>query len=105
MKKQEDKKTMDPNEAAIFEWTHGKSRNLRALLCSLDQVIWANSRWTKCGMHQLVTFTDVKKMYRKACLAVHPDKQTGTDNEVLSKLIFTELNDGWRIFQEDEGQQ
>ena len=48
MKKQEDKKTMDPNEAAIFEWTHGKSRNLRALLCSLDQVIWANSRWTKC---------------------------------------------------------
>ncbi len=54
-------------------------------------------------MHQLVTFNDVKKMYRKACLAVHPDKQTGTDNEELSKLVFTELNDGWSKFQEDEG--
>ena len=25
-------------------------------------------------MNQLVTPTDVKKSYRKACLAVHPDK-------------------------------
>ena len=44
-------------------------------------------------MHQLVDPTDVKKMYRKACLAVHPDKQMGTDNENLSKLIFMELNE------------
>ena len=50
-----------------------------------------------------VTFSDVKKMYRKAALAVHPDKQTGSDNERLSKLIFTELNDGWALFQEEEG--
>lgn len=102
MKKEEEKKSMDPDQAVIYEWTHGKSRNLRALLCSLDSVIWSGSRWTKCGMHQLVTHNDVKKMYRKACLAVHPDKQTGTDNENLSKLIFTELNDGWSKFQEDE---
>ena len=102
MKKEEDKKDMTPEEAVIFEWTHGKSRNLRALLCSLDTVLWPNSRWVKCGMHQLVTHNDVKKMYRKAALAVHPDKQTGTDNESLSKLIFTELNDGWSKFQEDE---
>ena len=56
------------------------------------------SRWTKCGMHQLVTPADVKKMYRKACLAVHPDKQVGTENEELSKLIFMELNDAWSDF-------
>ncbi len=54
-------------------------------------------------MHQLVTFDDVKKMYRRACLAVHPDKQLGTENEELSKMIFTELNDAWSKFQEDEG--
>lgn len=54
-------------------------------------------------MHQLVAFNDVKKMYRKACLAVHPDKQAGGENEELSKLVFTELNDGWSKFQEDEG--
>ncbi len=54
-------------------------------------------------MHQLVTFSDVKKMYRKACLAVHPDKQTGSPHENLSKIVFTELNDGWSKFQEEEG--
>jgi cyclin G-associated kinase len=102
MKKAEEKRNMTPEEARVFEWTHGKSRNLRALLCSLDTVIWEGSRWEKCGMHNLVTFNDVKKMYRKACLAVHPDKQTGTANENLSKIIFTELNDGWSKFQEDE---
>ena len=44
-------------------------------------------------MSQLVSHTDVKKMYRKACLAVHPDKQMGTTNETLSKMIFMELNE------------
>jgi len=34
-------------------------------------------------------------MYKKACLAVHPDKQSGTPNEDLAKLIFMELNDAW----------
>ena len=104
MKKDKEKKAMDKDEAAIFEWTYGKSRNLRALLCSLDSVIWEGSRWNKCGMHQLVSHNDVKKMYKKACLAVHPDKQMGSKNEKLSKLIFTELNDGWSKFQDDEPQ-
>ena len=36
-------------------------------------------------------------MSRKACLAVHPDKQMGTPNENLSKLIFMELNEA-KIF-------
>ncbi len=56
-------------------------------------------------MHQLVSAADVKKMYRKACLAVHPDKQTGTDNEVLAKAIFMELNDAWSEFENDASQQ
>ncbi|TRY81208.1 hypothetical protein TCAL_10445 [Tigriopus californicus] len=102
MQKKKQIKAMTPEEAHIFEWTHGRSRNLRALLCSLDTVVWSGSRWTKCGMHQLVTFDNVKKMYRRACLAVHPDKQMGTENEDLAKKIFTELNDAWSKFQEDE---
>ena len=58
---------------------------------------------TPCSLSlQLVTHNDVKKMYRKACLAVHPDKQMGSDNENISKLIFTELNDAWAKFQEEE---
>ena len=98
MKKAEEMKTMTADEARVFKWKDGKARNLRALLCSLDTVLWEQTKWTKCGMHQLVTPADVKKMYRKACLAVHPDKQVGTENEELSKLIFMELNDAWSDF-------
>lgn len=101
MKKKEVMKQMGPEEAQVFEWKEGKARNLRALLCSLDTVLWPGSRWTQCGMHQLVSQADVKKMYKKACVAVHPDKQVGTDNEELSKLIFIELNDAWAEFNKD----
>jgi len=105
MKKTELVKTMDPDEAKIYDWREGKARNIRSLLTSLHKIIWSDARWTECGMHQLVTSTDVKKMYRKACLAVHPDKQMGTDNENFSKLIFMELNEAWSEFENDPNQQ
>ena len=105
MKKVELVKAMDPDEAKIFEWKEGKARNIRTLLCSLHKIIWQGARWTECGMHQLVSTADVKKMYRKACLAVHPDKQMGTDNENISKLIFMELNEAWSEFENDPKQQ
>ena len=105
MKKTELVKAMDPDEAKIFEWKEGKSRNIRTLLCSLHKIIWAGARWSECGMHQLVSSNDVKKMYRKACLAVHPDKQMGTENENISKLIFMELNEAWSEFENDPNQQ
>ena len=54
--------------------TEGKKANIRALLCSLHTVVWEDCRWTRCDMSQLVTPADVKRNYRKACLAVHPDK-------------------------------
>ena len=53
LRKAEEMKQMDPETAAVYEWAHGKERNLRALLCSLDSVIWEGSRWAKCGMHQV----------------------------------------------------
>jgi len=105
MKKTELVKSMDPDEAKIYDWREGKDRNIRSLLCSLHKIIWQGARWTDCGMHQLVSSADVKKMYRKACLAVHPDKQMGTDNENFSKLIFMELNEAWSEFENDPSQQ
>lgn len=62
-----------------MEWTEGKQRNIRALLCSLHTVLWEGTKWTEIGMHQLISHADVKKMYRKACLTVHPDKQVRPD--------------------------
>ncbi|XP_054718197.1 cyclin-G-associated kinase-like, partial [Uloborus diversus] len=99
MRREELAKELDPERLKIMDWTSHKERNIRALLCSLHTMLWEGTRWSECGMHQLVTPADVKKMYRKACLAVHPDKQVGTENENLAKLIFMELNDAWSEFE------
>ncbi|CAH1644154.1 unnamed protein product [Spodoptera littoralis] len=105
MRKEEMVKDMDPEKLKIHEWTEGKKANIRALLCSLHTVVWEDCRWTRCDMSQLVTPADVKRNYRKACLAVHPDKQMGTPNENIAKMIFMELNNAWSDFENDAKQQ
>ncbi len=58
----------------IFPQTEGKRGNIRALLCSDETILWPNAKWTKCEMSSLMSANDVKKAYRRCCLAVHPDK-------------------------------
>lgn len=105
MRKEEMATYMDPEKLKVMEWKEGKKNNIRALLCSMHTILWEGAKWNKCEMHQLVSAADVKKAYRKACLAVHPDKQVGTDNENLAKLIFMELNNAWSDFENDASQQ
>ncbi|KAF5274004.1 hypothetical protein FQA39_LY01119 [Lamprigera yunnana] len=105
MRKEELVKDMDPDKFRILEWVDGKRGNIRALLCSVHTVLWEGTKWNKCDMHQLVSPADVKKQYRKACLAVHPDKQAGSENEKVAKLIFMELNNAWSDFENDASQQ
>jgi cyclin G-associated kinase len=98
-------KEIDPDKLKIMEWTDGKKANIRALLCSLHKVLWENeTRWEPVGMQQLVTANDVKKVYRRAVLVVHPDKLTDHPHINLARLIFVELNDAWAQFQ-NEGQK
>lgn len=103
LRREELAREMDPVKLMILDWTTKKERNIRALLCSLHTVLWEGTRWSEVGMHQLVSAADVKKMYRKACLAVHPDKLVGTEHEELAKLIFMELNDAWSEFEKQQG--
>ena len=107
LRRELDAKEMDPNKLKILDWTDGKKANIRALLCSLHKVIWEEeTKWKPCGMHQLVSADDVKKMYRKAVLVIHPDKLTGHPQEELARMIFVELNDSWAKFQaQDQNQQ
>ncbi|XP_053679753.1 cyclin-G-associated kinase [Anopheles nili] len=105
MRKEELVREMDPERVKLMEWTEGKKSNIRALLCTVHTVLWPGAKWTKCEMHQLVSAADVKKTYRKACLAVHPDKHTGTENETMAKMIFMELNNAWTEFESDATQQ
>lgn len=62
----------------VDQWRKGKESNLRALLGSLDTVLWADSGWKKVGMGELLNPNKVKVNYMKGIAKVHPDKVRGT---------------------------
>ncbi|XP_030647468.1 cyclin-G-associated kinase isoform X2 [Chanos chanos] len=104
MRKQEMAKDMDPLKLQILEWIEGKERNIRALLSTLHTVLWeGETRWRPVSMADLVTPDQVKRVYRKAVLVVHPDKATGKPYEQYAKMIFMELNDAWSEFENQGG--
>lgn len=61
-------------DARVNAWKSGKQDNLRALLGSLDQVLWESSGWKKISMADLVLPGKVKVQYMKGIGRVHPDK-------------------------------
>ncbi|XP_046904516.1 cyclin-G-associated kinase isoform X2 [Hypomesus transpacificus] len=100
MRRQEISRDMDPLKLQILDWIEGKERNIRALLSTLQTVLWeGETRWRPVGMADLVHPDQVKKAYRKAVLVVHPDKATGQPYEHYAKMIFMELNDAWSEFE------
>ena len=64
----------DSVEERLTSWRKGKEENLRALLGSLDTVLWENSGWKKVGMSELIVPAKVKVAYMKGIAKVHPDK-------------------------------
>ncbi|KAM4721202.1 auxilin isoform 2-T2 [Rhinophrynus dorsalis] len=105
MRKEEMSKEMDPEKLKILDWIEGKERNIRALLSTMHTVLWSGeTKWKPVRMADLVTPEQVKKVYRKAVLVVHPDKATGQPYEQYAKMIFMELNDAWSEF-ENQGQK
>ena len=58
----------------IAKWRSGKENNLRALLASLENVLWEGSGWKKVGMGELIVAGRVKVVYMKGIAKVHPDK-------------------------------
>ncbi|CAH8649058.1 unnamed protein product [Heterobilharzia americana] len=94
-------KTTDPEQMKVFDWAEGKDRNLRALLCSLPTILWDGVRWNHVGMADLITRDQVKRQYRNAARAVHPDKWMGTPYENMARLVFVELNDAMAEFDKD----
>lgn len=65
---------VDKVDARVAAWREGKRDNLRALLGSLDGVLWEGSGWKKVGLHELVMANKVKIVYMRAIAKTHPDK-------------------------------
>ena len=66
----------DTVDARVLAWRGGKEGNIRALLCSLDAVLWdavLDGVRVK-DLHEVVSAAQVKRAYVKAVGRVHPDK-------------------------------
>lgn len=58
----------------LTRWRAGKEGNLRALLASLETVLWEGAGWRKVGMGELIVPGKVKVVYMRGIAKVHPDK-------------------------------
>ncbi|KAI1370869.1 hypothetical protein F4677DRAFT_338847 [Hypoxylon crocopeplum] len=93
-------------DARIAAWRDGKRDNLRALIGSLDQVLWEGSGWKKVGLHELVVANRVKIHYMKAIAKCHPDKlpqDASTEVKLIAATVFATLNESWDKFKSENG--
>jgi tetratricopeptide (TPR) repeat protein len=123
----------DAVDARLAAWKGGKAENLRALLGSLDTVLWPEADWKKIGMADLVLPAKVKVQYMKGIAKVHPDKvscrqdapSTGwrynkflmktrltflklpttatTEQRMVAGAVFSTLNEAWDKFKNENG--
>ncbi|KAM0328673.1 hypothetical protein ACHAQA_005085 [Verticillium albo-atrum] len=93
-------------DARIAAWRDGKRENLRALLGSMDTVLWEGSGWKKVGLHELVMANKVKIVYMKAIAKCHPDKlaqDASTEVRLIAATVFATLNESWDKFKAENG--
>ncbi|XP_051131948.1 auxilin-related protein 2-like [Andrographis paniculata] len=90
----------------IKRWAAGKEGNLRALLSTLQYVLWPECGWQPVSLTDLITGAAVKKAYRKATLCIHPDKvqQKGAtlQQKYIAEKVFDLLKEAWNKFNSEE---
>ncbi|ESW31865.1 hypothetical protein PHAVU_002G274800 [Phaseolus vulgaris] len=90
----------------IKRWAAGKEANLRALLSTLQYVLWPECGWQPVSLTDLITAAAVKKAYRKATLCIHPDKvqQKGANlqQKYVAEKVFDLLKEAWNKFNSEE---
>ncbi|KAL3314960.1 hypothetical protein Ciccas_006414 [Cichlidogyrus casuarinus] len=90
---------LDAEAIRVRSWAKGKEKNLRALLCTLELILWEGVRYTPVSISELQSPDQVKKAYRNAARAVHPDKWLDTQHQNIAKYVFMELNDAMIHFE------
>ncbi|XP_027092048.1 uncharacterized protein [Coffea arabica] len=88
----------------IKRWSAGKENNLRALLSSLQDVLWPESGWQPVSLADLITSVSVIKVYKKASMCFHPDKvqQRGCNlqQKYIAEKVFDVLKEARSNFSE-----
>ncbi|KAI6211145.1 hypothetical protein M3Y96_00402700 [Aphelenchoides besseyi] len=101
MKRAEIARELSPTELKIRDWTTGKEKNIRALLSSLNEVLWQDANYTPPTVVDLMTDDNVKKYYRRALIVIHPDKHRDAPHEEMAKCIFSTLDLAWKKFEDE----
>ncbi|KAL1970893.1 hypothetical protein VTN77DRAFT_2727 [Rasamsonia byssochlamydoides] len=94
----------DSVDAKVAAWKGGKQDNLRALLASLDSILWPEAGWKKINMSELVLPNKVKVHYMKGIAKVHPDKiptNATTEQRMIAGAVFSALNEAWDKFRKE----
>ncbi|CAG8661442.1 21293_t:CDS:2 [Cetraspora pellucida] len=92
----------DQVDQKLMHWKGGKETNIRALISSLDTVLWEGLGWKTIGLHELVTPAQVKIKYIKAIGKVHPDKLSSSatiEQKLVANGVFSTLNYAWDVFK------
>lgn len=87
-------------KARVEAWQDGK--NMRTMLVSLHEVAPSGAGWVPVKLGDVGQASDVKAVYRKAVLAVHPDKQQGLGAQTLGHFVFEALREQWNVFRTQE---
>lgn len=100
---QEEKtKTSEKLDIEIKRWSAGKEGNIRALLSTLQYVLWPECGWRPVPLIEIIEGAAVRKAYQKARLCVHPDKlqQKGASlqQKYIAEKVFNILQEAWAIF-------
>lgn len=93
-------------DVEIKRWAAGKEGNLRALLSTMQYVLWPECGWQPVSLTDMITAASVKKVYRKATLCIHPDKvqQKGANlqQKYIAEKVFDLLKEAWNKFNSEE---
>ncbi|CAG8444620.1 8274_t:CDS:2 [Diversispora eburnea] len=87
----------DNVDLKLSQWKLGKETNLRALISSLDMVLWEGIGWKKIGLHELIKPSRVKIIYMKAIAKL--SNSTTIEQRLLANGIFSTLNHAWDAFR------
>lgn len=92
----------DKVESKLEAWRRGNEDNIRALICSLDKILWPELNWKPVALTDLVMDNKVKINYMKAVAKTHPDKisaSESTENKMIANGVFITLNEAWERFK------
>jgi hypothetical protein len=90
-------------EDGIKKWAgkDNQRNNIRALLCTLHEVVWKEAEWQALSFSELMQPAHIKKHYWRAMKKFHPDQNQHRDyrQRYIAERVTNELNAAWDEFR------